>query len=145
MAQEHVTDSPTGWVNKHIQQYVETDGAKGHHFYGHDALLLTTRGRKSGTLRRTALYYGKDGDNYVVVASNGGAKHHPLWYLNISTSPRVEVQVLADRFAANAIAVSGPERERLWELMASIFPTYNDYQRKAPREIPVVVLEPVRS
>jgi deazaflavin-dependent oxidoreductase (nitroreductase family) len=145
MAQEHVTDSPSGWVNRHIQQYVETDGAKGHHFYGHDSLLLTTRGRKSGMRRRTALYYGKDGDNHILVASNGGATHHPLWYLNLTANPRVEVQVLADRFAANARTATGAERERLWELMASLFPTYNDYRAKAPREIPVVVLEPATS
>jgi deazaflavin-dependent oxidoreductase (nitroreductase family) len=145
MAQEHVTDSPAGWVNKHIQQYLETDGAKGHRFYGHEALLLTTRGRKSGALRRTALYYGKDGDNHVVVASNGGAKHHPLWYLNLSANPRVEVQVPAERFAATARTAGGAERDRLWELMASIFPTYNDYQNKASRRIPVVVLEPLTS
>ena len=58
MVDEQITESPIGWVNRHVQQYLETDGVKGHHFHGYDALLLTTRGRKSGVLRRTALYYG---------------------------------------------------------------------------------------
>jgi deazaflavin-dependent oxidoreductase (nitroreductase family) len=140
MAQEQITDSPTGWVNEHIKTYLESDGAQGHHYYGYDALLLTTRGRKSGTLRRTALYYGKDAGTYVVVASNGGAQQHPLWYLNLGVDPRAEVQVGAERFSAEAHTATGPERERLWGLMASIFPKYNEYKARARREIPVVVL-----
>jgi deazaflavin-dependent oxidoreductase (nitroreductase family) len=141
MVEEHATDSPIGWVNRHIQQYVETDGAKGHHYQGYDSLLLTTRGRRSGDLRRTALFYGKDGDRYLLVASNGGSPTHPAWYLNLAAHPEVELQVGADRFAAMASTASGDERARLFELMASIFLPYNEYQAKAGREIPVVVLE----
>src|SRR5262245_49765535 len=65
---EEVIDSPVGWVARHIHSYVDTDGTKGHHFHGVDALLLTTRGRKSGKLRRTALYYGTRGEDFVIVA-----------------------------------------------------------------------------
>jgi hypothetical protein len=72
-SQEPIFDSPTGWVQKHIQDYIESDGAKGHQWRGLSTLLLTTRGRKSGLLRRTALIYGQDGANYLLVASNGGA------------------------------------------------------------------------
>ncbi|HEX9762294.1 MAG TPA: nitroreductase/quinone reductase family protein, partial [Acidimicrobiia bacterium] len=71
--EEKVYDSPRGWVSRHISQYVETDGRKGHRWQGVPTLLLTTRGRKSGKLRRTALIYGGDGDRYLVVASTGGA------------------------------------------------------------------------
>ena len=99
---EEVFDSPKGWVAQHIRRYVETDGRKGHRWRGVDTLLLTTRGRRSGKLRRTALIYGRDGDRYLVVASSGGAKRHPSWYLNLAENPEVWVQVDADRFAARA-------------------------------------------
>jgi deazaflavin-dependent oxidoreductase (nitroreductase family) len=71
-------------------------GGQGHRWNGVDTLLPTTRGRKSGKLRRTALIYGRDGDRYLVVASRGGAKKYPAWYLNLSETPEVEVQVGAD-------------------------------------------------
>jgi deazaflavin-dependent oxidoreductase (nitroreductase family) len=142
--QEEIHDSPDDWVAKHINNYVETDGKKGYQFYGVTSLLLITRGRKSGLLRRTALYYGADGDNYVIVASNGGSAKHPLWYLNLVDNPDVEVQVKADKFAATAHTASGEEKARLWEMMAKLFPTYNNYQKGTQREIPVVVLEPKR-
>ncbi|WP_248959927.1 nitroreductase family deazaflavin-dependent oxidoreductase [Sphaerisporangium perillae] len=134
-------DSPTGWVAKHIQKYVESDGQDGHKFNGYDSLLLTTRGRKSGKLRRTALIYGRDGDDHVVVGSNGGADHHPAWYLNLLEHPEVDVQVGADKFAAQARVATDEEKPRLWELMVSVFPTYAGYQKKTSRTIPVVILQ----
>jgi deazaflavin-dependent oxidoreductase (nitroreductase family) len=140
-SQEEVFDSPKGWVARHIQRYVETDGRKGHRWSGVHTLLLTTRGRKTGKLRRTALIYGRDGDRYLVVASNGGAKRHPSWYLNLADNPEVEVQVGAERFAARALTASPEERSELWRLMASIWPEYNRYQAKTDRDIPLVVLE----
>lgn len=138
---EEIVDSPTAWVNAHIRRYVETDGKKGHKWYGVDTLLLTTRGRRSGKLRRTALIYGTDGDRFVVVGSNGGARKHPSWYLNLLDDPEVEVQVGAEQFAARAQPARGKERSRLWPLMASIFPQYDSYQKKTSREIPVVIIE----
>jgi deazaflavin-dependent oxidoreductase (nitroreductase family) len=137
---EEVIDSPVGWVAKHINSYVDTDGDKGHHFYGVDALLLTTRGRKSGKLRRTALYYGAPGDDYVIIASNGGSVGHPLWYRNLAADPHVTVQVKDDVFEATARTAQGTERAELWQLMSGLFPRYNEYQAKVDREIPVVVL-----
>ncbi len=140
--QDDIHDSPTGWVNEHIQSYVESDGQKGHQYRGAPALLLTTRGRKSGLLRRTALYYGQDGANYVVVASRGGHAQHPAWYLNLVENDRVEVQVGADKFPAQAHTASPEEKARLWPLMCAIFPTYARYQAKTRRDIPVIVLVP---
>ncbi len=140
MSGEKIHDSPTGWVHKHIQSYVESDGSKGQQYQGYASLLLTTRGRKSGLLRRTALYYGEDSDHYVIVASNGGDDHHPAWYLNLVEHPEVEVQVGADKFAALAHTADAEERARLWPLMVSVFPTYARYQKKSKREIPVIVL-----
>ena len=143
MTQEEVHDSPVGWVNQHIRGYVESDGEKGHRWRGVDTLLLTTRGRKSGKLRRTALIYGRDGDTHVVVASKGGAPEHPEWYLNLAVNPDVQVQVGAAKFTARARTATAEEKPALWRLMTSIWPEYDRYQERTKREIPVVVLERV--
>ncbi len=140
---EEIFDSPQGWVRSHIREYVESDGKKGHLWRGLPTLLLTTRGRKSGKLRRTALIYGRDGKNYLLVASNGGAPNHPLWYLNLVENPEVELQVGADKFSARARTATGAEKARLWPLMSNIFPLYDKYQAKAGRDIPLVIVEPV--
>jgi len=140
-----VVDSPTSWVGDHIRDYVESGGEKGHEWRdGVRTLLLTVKGRKSGVWRRTALIYGRDGENYVVVASKGGAEKHPLWYLNLRDNPDAEVQVGPDKVTVRARTAEGEERDRLWQTMASIWPDYNNYQKKTDRQIPVVVLEPVK-
>jgi deazaflavin-dependent oxidoreductase (nitroreductase family) len=139
--QEPIYDSPVGNVKTHIRQYLETNGHKGHIYRGLPTLLLVTRGRKSGKLRRSALIYGRDGANYVIVASNGGSPHNPLWYLNLLKTPEVDVQVGSEKFTARARTISGEEKQRLWQMMVKIFPTYTLYQRKAGRSIPMVMLE----
>lgn len=139
---ETIHDSPSDWVADHIRDYVETDGAKGHMWRGVPTLLLTTRGRRTGKLRRTALIYGRMGDAYVVVASKGGAPKHPLWYLNLETNPEVEIQVGEEIVAGRARDATDDERPFLWEKMANIWPAYDDYQEKTMRRIPVVVIEP---
>jgi deazaflavin-dependent oxidoreductase (nitroreductase family) len=139
--QEQVFDSPAGWVARHIRRYVESDGRRGHKWGGKDALLLTTRGRRSGKLRRTALIYGTDGDRYLLVASNGGAAKHPSWYLNLVEHPEVQLQVGADTFAARARTATTEEKPRLWRLMAAILPQYDSYQKRTRRDIPVVIVE----
>lgn len=140
--QDEILDSPTPWVAKHIRGYVETDGRKGHRFYGSPALLLTTRGRRSGKLRRTALIYGRDGDRYLLVASNGGSARHPNWFLNLVADQQVQVQVAAEHFRARARVADPEEKPDLWPIMTEIFPTYDHYQAKTSREIPLVILEP---
>lgn len=137
-------DSPIGWVAEHTRRYVETNGEEGHMWRGAPTLVLTTTGRRSGKLRRNALIYGRDGDNYILVASKGGAEQHPLWYLNLVANPDVQVQVGPDRFAARARTATPEEKPRLWALMTQIWPAYNEYQARTGREIPVVVLEPAK-
>lgn len=143
MSISEIYDSPRDWVAEHIRSYVATGGRDGHLWRGMPTLLLTTRGRRSGKLRRTALIYGRDGDNYLVVASSGGSPRHPAWYLNLAADPQVEVQVLADTFPARARTATPDERPPLWRTIASIFPTYDRYQTKTGREIPLVILEPL--
>jgi deazaflavin-dependent oxidoreductase (nitroreductase family) len=131
------------WIADHLKQYLETDGREGHIWNGVPTLLLTTTGAKSGKALQLPLIYGKDGDNYLVVASKGGAPEHPAWYTNLVANPDVAVQVEADKFNAKARTATAEEKPRLWETMAKIFPNYNEYQQKTTRDIPVVVLERV--
>ena len=135
------------WAREHVVRYRESGGADGHIWTGHDGkghfpcLLLTTSGRKSGETRTTPLIYGRDGGDFVIIASQGGRPNHPAWYLNLENDSKVEIQVEADAFAASARTAGADERDRLWKMMAKIYPPYDDYQVKAaPREIPVVVL-----
>lgn len=142
--QVDVTDSPTPWVRKHVERYVRTGGESGLEWRpGVPTLLLTTRGRRSGELRRTALIYVRDGDAHLVVASNGGSAGHPAWYLNLEADPAVRVQVGAEEFAATARTATDAERERMWPLVTAVWPDYDAYQQRTDRQIPVVVLEAV--
>jgi deazaflavin-dependent oxidoreductase (nitroreductase family) len=127
--------------DEHIRRYRETDGEVGYLWNGAPALILTTTGRKTGQSRDTALIFGPDGDDCVIVASMGGAPNHPMWYLNLVAEPEVQVQVKGDRFAATARTAEGEERQRLWNLMTEIWPNYDQYQERTDRVIPVVVLE----
>jgi len=140
---EQAQDSPVGWVADHIREYVETGGEQGHEWRpGVPTLLLTTTGRRTGTRHRTALIYGRDGDDYLIVASKGGAPRHPAWYLNLEANPDVEVQVRDEEFPARARTAAGAERERLWSVMTAVWPSYRQYQEKTSRRIPVIVLTP---
>jgi deazaflavin-dependent oxidoreductase (nitroreductase family) len=141
MSDEEALDNAASWVADHIRTYLETDGREGHLYLGWPTLLLTTRGRKTGLLRRTALIYGRDQDRYLIVASNGGLSQHPAWYLNLSEHPEVTLQVRADKFAARARAATPEEKPPLWRVMATIFPQYDAYQAQTDRDIPLVILE----
>ena len=140
---EQPTDPQAGWVRDHLHRYVATDGTDGHEWRpGVPTLLLTTRGRRSGKLRRTPLIYGRDGDRYVVVASYGGSPQHPDWYFNLTDDPDVTIQVGPDEMPARASTIEGADRERLWGVVTGIWPDYDAYQAKTDRTIPLVALEP---
>jgi deazaflavin-dependent oxidoreductase (nitroreductase family) len=89
------------------------------------------------------LIYGRDGDNYLLVASQGGAPDHPQWYKNLAANPEVQLQVLADRFTARARTATPEEKARLWPIMTAHWPAFDDYQQKTTRDIPLVILERV--
>src|SRR5262245_12534366 len=128
--------------DEHVRRYVETDGEVGYVWReGAPILLLTTSGRKTGTEYTTPLIFGREGDAYVVVASQGGSPTHPDWYLNLVAHSEVGLQVKADRFPARARTTEGDERERLWREMNGIWRYYDEYQTRTERVIPVVVLE----
>ena len=125
----------------HVRVYRETGGERGYHWRGTTILLLSTRGRSSGEERTTPLIHRVDDDRWVVVASKGGAPQHPSWYQNLEADPDATIQVKAERIPVRASTARGSERERLWALMAKVWPAYDEYQRKTEREIPVVVFE----
>ncbi len=127
----------------HVRRYRETDGQEGYVWQrrGVTTLILTTTGRVSGKPLDKALIFREIDGNLVVVASNGGSKKQPDWYLNLQHNPDVDVQVLGDRFQARARTASATERPKLWSLMNEVWPSYADYQTKTEREIPVVILE----
>jgi deazaflavin-dependent oxidoreductase (nitroreductase family) len=142
-----------GWMVDHANRYLSSGGTEGHMYTvtppGYSemivpSLLLTTTGRKSGEKYMIPLFYGKIGDSYIVVASKGGAPEHPGWYRNLLANPDVEVQVGTAKMKAHARTASGEERTRLWATALKFWPPYADYQLKTEREIPVVVLDPVR-
>jgi deazaflavin-dependent oxidoreductase (nitroreductase family) len=126
---------------EHVERYRATDGEEGHDWRGTQTLLLTTKGRKSGEPRTAPLIYAPHGDDYMVVASQGGSPTAPAWYLNLSEDPQVEVQVRGERFKARARTASPEEKPEMWQTMAAEWPAYDEYQNKTDREIPIVELE----
>ena len=126
---------------EHVRVYRETGGERGYHWRGTTILLLTTTGRKSGERRTTPLIHRSDGERWVIVASKGGAPAHPAWFENILASPDdVEIEVKSELIPVRASIAEGEEHSRLWALMNEVWPSYDEYQARTDREIPVVIL-----
>lgn len=141
-----VHDSPDRSVAEHVRRYLATDGRDGYLEGGMTNLVLTTRGRKSGRLIRTGLFFAEDDGRYILVASGGPITHtHPSWYLNVVADPLVRVQILGEKFTARARTAEGSERDALWQLMTRLAPVYLRYETQTRRIIPVVVLERVQA
>jgi deazaflavin-dependent oxidoreductase (nitroreductase family) len=135
-----VRTSPAKWVAAQAELYESSGGTKGTTQLGVPCLLLDYVGRRSGAVRRTVLMYGRDGDDYLIVGSNGGSDAHPLWYLNLLAGPEVDVRVGTERFPALAEPLSPEEKERVWPHLVEVFPRYAEYRAKTARDIPVVRL-----
>jgi proline iminopeptidase len=153
MSEAKLAPNLPDWMVEHANRYRSSGGTDGHMYEVTQpgrpemtvpSLLLTTKGRKSGESFVFPLFYGKAGHGYFVVASKGGAPQHPGWYRNLLADPVVEVQVGTKKMQARARTATGAERTRLWDEALKFWPPYADYQRKTEREIPVVVLDPVR-
>ncbi|PWI13754.1 nitroreductase family deazaflavin-dependent oxidoreductase [Streptomyces sp. Act143] len=136
--------SPTGWVREQVELYESSGGTEGTTLRGTGlpVILLTTLGARSGKIRKTPLMRVEHGGRYAVVASQGGAPKHPVWYHNIKADPRVELQDGPEKTDMIAREVTGAEKAEWWERAVAAYPPYADYQRKTDREIPVFVLEP---
>ena len=154
MADAKLAANLPDWMVQHTNRYLSSGGTDGHMYkvsppgYGDltvPSLLLTTTGRKSGEKIIFPLFYGDTGDGgYIIVASKGGAPKHPQWYLNLVANPEVEVQVGTKKMKARARTATGEERARLWTKALQFWPPYADYAKKTEREIPVVVLDPIK-
>ena len=126
----------------HTWLYRTTGGKIGHSAGKITNLLLTTKGRKSGEARTVALAYMADGDDFVVVASNGGADRHPAWWLNLRHDPHATVEVGDRKVEVAAREATAGEHERLWPALKAVNPFYGNYEQITDRRIPVVILHP---
>ncbi len=138
--------SPSQWVREQVELYEGSGGTQGITLRdtGLPVIIVTHRGRTTGAIRKTPLMRVVDGDNYILVASRGGAPTHPLWYYNLKADPDVELRDETEVYAMRVREVVDPvERERLWKIAVEAFPPYQDYQKKAERLIPLFVAEPV--
>lgn len=135
---------PSAWspVADQVALYEATDGKEGDTLEGKPVVILTTRGRKTGAVRKTPLMRVEHDGRYVVVASMGGAPQHPVWYLNLMANPRVTLQDGANVMELRARTATDDEREMWWPRAAAAWPAYIDYQKNTERQIPVVILEP---
>ena len=129
----------------HRSLYRLTGGTLGGRLAGNPMLLLTTTGRKTGKPRTTPLQYMRDGENLVVVASNGGNARHPAWWFNIGANASATVQVGKETKRVHAETANEEERSRLWPLLIAAYSGYQDYEDETERTIPVVVLRPEAS
>ncbi|MFF9044165.1 nitroreductase family deazaflavin-dependent oxidoreductase [Streptomyces parvulus] len=136
--------SPTKWVRDQVELYESSGGTEGTTLQntGLPVIVLTTRGAKSGKIRKTPLMRVEQDGTYAVVASLGGAPKHPVWYFNVKADPHVELQDGPVRRDMTAREVTGVEKAEWWERAVAAYPPYADYQKKTDREIPVFVLEP---
>jgi deazaflavin-dependent oxidoreductase (nitroreductase family) len=128
--------------DEHVRQYEATGGKVGHDWNGTVCLILHTTGRKSGETRKFPLIYGRDGKDYVVVASKGGAPENPGWYENLVAHPDVKIQVRDKVLPVRARSGTPADKRRVWPIMTAQWPDYDKYQAGTKRDIPVVLLSP---
>jgi len=138
--------SPTGWVAQQVELYEGSRGTESTTLMdtGLPVIIVTNRGRKTGAIRKTPLMRAVDGKSYILVASRGGAPKHPLWYYNLRAEPNVEIRDKAEVYSMHAReVVESVERQRLWDIAVAAFPTYQAYQDKTDRVIPIFVAEAI--
>ncbi|MFJ7338200.1 nitroreductase family deazaflavin-dependent oxidoreductase [Streptomyces sp. NPDC101110] len=139
--------SPTQWVRKQVELYESSGGTEGTTLQGSKmpVVVLTSRGARSGKLRKTPVMRVEHEGRYAAVASLGGSPKHPVWYFNLRADPHVELQDGPVRQDMTAREVTGEEKAAWWERAVAAYPAYADYQKKTDREIPVFVLEPAEA
>ncbi|MEU2269184.1 nitroreductase family deazaflavin-dependent oxidoreductase [Streptomyces olindensis] len=136
--------SPTQWVRRQVELYESSGGTRGTTLQGSDmpVVVLTSRGARSGKLRKNPVMRVEHEGRYAAVASLGGAPKHPVWYFNLKSDPHVELQDGPVKRDMTAREVTGAEKAEWWERAVAAYPAYAEYQKKTDREIPVFVLEP---
>ncbi|MFF5981893.1 nitroreductase family deazaflavin-dependent oxidoreductase [Streptomyces olindensis] len=136
--------SPTQWVRRQVELYESSGGTQGTTLQGSGmpVVVLTSRGARSGKLRKNPVMRVEHEGRYAAVASLGGAPKHPVWYFNLKSDPHVELQDGPVKRDMTAREVTGAEKAEWWERAVAAYPAYAEYQKKTDREIPVFVLEP---
>jgi deazaflavin-dependent oxidoreductase (nitroreductase family) len=134
--------SPSAWVRDQTLKILETGTTESVDIKGRAVVLITTRGAKTGKLRRVPLMRVEHEGTYAIVASLGGAPKNPVWYYNVKADPKVDLQDGTETNDFVAREVTGDEKAVWWERAVAAYPDYADYQRKTDRQIPVFVLEP---
>ena len=146
-----IRESRRDFMTEHREMYLRSGGAEGHimditpvggHPFTTHCLIKYT-GRKSGKVFITPLIYGDIGGEVVIVASKGGADEHPAWYLNIRDSDEVEFQIATQAFRGTWREPQGAEREKVWNFMVDVFPSYAGYQASTSRQIPLIMMKAV--
>jgi F420H(2)-dependent quinone reductase len=138
--------SPRGWVAEQVERYEGSGGTEALTLRdtGLPVIIVTNRGRKTGAIRKTPLMRVVDGKNYILVASQGGAPKHPVWYYNLKAEPNVEIRDKTELYPMRVREVVDPaERQRLWDIAVEAYPPYQEYQERTERIIPVFVAEPI--
>lgn len=139
------TENPSEWASKHIRQYLSTDGEGVEHRLADNMILLYTKGRKTGKIRRHPIVYLPDGGDLIVIASKGGAPKNPEWFLNLKANPQVWVRRKSEVFEAEADIVDNGEYEEMWRRVTDWAPGFQEYQDRTERQIPLVRLSPVQA
>jgi deazaflavin-dependent oxidoreductase (nitroreductase family) len=135
--------STADWARRQVELFESTDGAEGNTLRGRPIIVLTSIGAKTGKLRKTPLMRVEHDGEYAVVASQGGAPKHPVWYYNLTANAHVELQDGATRRDYIAREVTGDEKTVWWDRAVAAWPDYAGYQLKTERQIPVFVLTPM--
>ncbi|WP_445190196.1 nitroreductase family deazaflavin-dependent oxidoreductase [Pseudonocardia sp. Cha107L01] len=139
----HCEPSPVDWVRKQVEQFESSDGREGNTMKDLPVIVLTTKGARTGNIRKSPLMRVEHDGKYLIVASLGGAPSHPVWYHNVVANPTVEIQDGATRQDMATRELDGDEREIWWKRAVDAFPPYAEYQEKTSRVIPILICEPV--
>ena len=141
MTSEEYIPSTYDIAADHVERYLATDGADGYEFHGATCVILTTRGRRTGAIRRSPIVRVCDEGRYLAVASMGGAPKHPMWYLNLQANPEVTIQDKGEVHNLVARTATAVEKEELWPIAVAEWPDYENYQKRTERDIPLVICE----
>jgi deazaflavin-dependent oxidoreductase (nitroreductase family) len=133
--------STSEWVRDQVEKYERSGGAEGNEIMGLPIVVITSRGARSGNLRKNPVMRVEHDGVYAAVASKGGAPEHPEWYHNLVADPHVDLQDGPEPASYVARIATGEERAEWWERAVAAFPNYAEYQTKTDREIPVFLLE----
>ncbi|SVB86140.1 uncharacterized protein METZ01_LOCUS238994 [marine metagenome] len=137
--------SPSTWVAEQVELYEKSNGGKGNTIAGFPVVIVTNTGRRTGAVRKTPLIRVKDGNNYILIASQGGSPNNPHWYYNLKASSAVKIQDCSLVYEMKVTEIFNSEqRNRLWKIAVKTYHPYEDYQNKTTRLIPIFLAKPIK-